>query len=239
MKKAIDLHKKKERNRTENNSNRFVPSREVREGRFKKKQEKKSRWSMKEGSHETIMFTEMTEDSELKNRIQIAAKRNKIKIKVQERPGTKLKSILQKSDPFSEKGCKRIDCAICQESTNKINCRTRGCVYELLCKQCESHTNVKSQYRGQTSRSLYERFNEHFDNLKKKKEDSPLWKHAQEYHEGGTFPIEVKILKRCNGRPTKRMITEVVLIEDMKDSKSLNNKKEYGYVRIPKVNIET
>ena len=159
MKKAIDIHKKKERNRGENKNNRFVPSREVREERLKKKQEKKSRWSMKEGSHETIMFTEMTEDSELKNRIQIAAKRNKIKIKVQERPGTKLKSIIQKSDPFSEKGCNRNDCAICQESTNKINCRTRGCVYELLCKQCESRTNVKSQYRGQTSRSLYERYN--------------------------------------------------------------------------------
>ena len=86
MKKAIDLYKKKERIRAENNSNRFIPSREVRKERFKKKREKKSSWSMKEGSHETIMFTEMTEDSELKNRIQIAAKRNKIKIKVQERP---------------------------------------------------------------------------------------------------------------------------------------------------------
>ena len=175
----------------------------------------------------------------LKTESKLPLRGTRSKSKVQERPGTKLKNIIQKSDPFSEKGCNRNDCAVCQESTNKVNCRTRGCVYELLCNDCESHTNVKNQYRGQTSRSLYERINEHFENWKKKKEDSPLWKHSYEYYQGGTFPVEVKILKRCDGRPTKRMITEVVLIEDMKDSESLNNKKEYGYVRIPKVNIET
>ena len=49
MKKAIDIHKKKERNKRENKNNWFVPSREVREERLKKKQEKVSRWSMKEG----------------------------------------------------------------------------------------------------------------------------------------------------------------------------------------------
>ena len=53
-----------------------------------------------------------------------------------------------------------------------------------------------------------------------------------------TFPVKMKILDRSFGRPTRRMITEVVRIAEMEETESLNNKKEYGCVRVPKVNVE-
>ena len=93
-------------------------------------------------------------------------------------------------------------------------------------------------YRGQTGRSTNERFGEHFEKWRKKDEDSPLWKHSVEHHDMNPFPVKVRILDRCFGRPTRRMITEVVWIEEMEEGESMNNKKEYGYVREPKVNIE-
>ena len=161
-----------------------------------------------------------------------------MKIKIQERPGVKLKTLLQRSDPFSKKKCNRRDCVVCTNELG-IDCRCRGCVYEISCELCMDKRGVKNKYRGQTGRSTNERFGEHFDKWEKKDEDSPLWRHSVEHHGMSTFPVKARILDRCFGKPTQRMITEVVMIEDMNEEESMNNKTEYGYVRVPKVNIET
>ena len=205
--------------------------------RLKNKKKKRATWSRKEGKYETVMFIQMTKNSELKRKVEIAARRNKIKVKVQERPGTKLKSLLQKSDPFSRNGCKRESCVICKNELG-IDCRVRGCVYEMVCAECEKKKGVKSKYRGQTGRSTHERSNEHFDNWEKKKEDSPLWRHSVECHNMNIFPVKMRVLDRSFGRPTRRMITEVVMIEEMEETESLNSKKEYGYVRVPTINVD-
>ena len=106
------------------------------------------------------------------------------------------------------------------------------------CEEYKTKVDAKNKYRGWTGRSTHERFNEHFDKWRRRDEDSVLWKHSVEHHNSGDFPIEVKILERCFGRPTKRMITEVVLIEEMEESESMNNKAEYGYVKVPRVNVD-
>ena len=108
----------------------------------------------------------------------------------------------------------------------------------MVCADCEMKEGVKSKYRGQTGRSTHERTKEHFDNWKNKKEDSPLWRHAVEYHNMNVFPVKMRVLDRCFGRPTRRMITEVVMIDEMEDTETLNNKKEYGYVRVPTINVD-
>ena len=238
IKRAIDKYEEKENNNREEGKKRFTPSIETRKKRLKNKKEKRTNWSKKEGKHETVMFIEMTEKSELKRKVEIAAKKNKIKIKVQERPGTKLKRILQRSDPFSEKRCNRKDCVVCTKELG-IDCRCRGCVYEIACELCENKRGVKNKYRGQTGRSTNERVGEHFDKWEKKTEDSVLWRHSVNHHNMTTFPVKVRILERCFGKPTRRMITEVVMIEEMDEKEAMNNKKEYGYVKVPTVNIET
>ena len=113
MKKAIDKHDEETGKRAEG-ERRFTPSIATRKERLKNKREKRATWSRKEGRYETVMFVEMTKNAELKRKVEIAARKNKIKVKVQERPGTKLKNILQKGDPFSRKGCKRKGCVICK-----------------------------------------------------------------------------------------------------------------------------
>ena len=97
---------------------------------------------------------------------------------------------------------------------------------------------MKNKYVGQTGRSMYERMKEHFSNWEMKKEDSPLWQHSMEHHQSEPFPVEIKVMRRCFGKPTRRMITESVLIEQTEEKESMNSKSEYGYVRIPRVNIE-
>ena len=92
-------------------------------------------------------------------------------------------------------------------------------------------------YRGQTGRSVYERTKEHIEKWEAQAEDSYLQKHALQYHNGGTFNIDVKILAQCYGKPTARMITEAVMIEELPDENSLNAKSEWTYVKLPRVAV--
>ena len=65
-----------------------------------------------------------------------ACKRNKLKIKGVEKIDSTVKRELQRSNPFKVRKCGRENCVICKQGV-KINCRTRGCVYEIKCEECE------------------------------------------------------------------------------------------------------
>ena len=58
-----------------------------------------------------------------------------------------------------------------------------------------------------------------------------------EYHNGGTYNINIKILAQCYGKPTTRMITEAVMIDELPDENSLNSKSEWTYVKLPRVAV--
>ena len=201
------------------------------DGRGKK--QKNYEWFSKGGEYKSVMFVNTTPNSELKNRIQKSARKYKIPIKVVETVNTSIKSTLQKSNPFGKFNCGRPDCRICSNGC-EMNCRMRGVVYQLMCKEC-----IKILYRGQTARSGYERVNEHFDEYEKCKPSSVLWKHAENHHNGRTFEVGVKILSRNFGDPMKRLITESVLIDELQDEDILNNKKEWSYVRLPRATVIT
>ena len=193
-----------------------------------RRERNKREWYNKSREYETVMFVEPTPESVLKRKIQEVAKRNKVKVKVVERVGMTVKGLLQKSVPFDRMKCGRRDCMVC-ESNKDVDCRTRGCVYELKCKQ---HIH---KYDGQTGRSIYERTKEEAREWEKKSDKSPLWKHSLEFHEGEKFEIDVKVRAKCFGRPAKRMITEAVLIEELEEGETMNNRKEWSYVRLKKI----
>ena len=92
-------------------------------------------------------------------------------------------------------------------------------------------------YRGQTGRSTYERMKEHFHKWETKAEDSYLHKHAIEYHNGGTFHIDVRLIEQCYGKPTTRRRTEAIYIEELPEENSLNSKAEWTYIKLPRVAV--
>ena len=120
-----------------------------------------------------------------------------------------------------------------------INCRKRGPVYEMNCVTCkEMLDTVEQAYRGQTGRTTYHRMKEHFAKWESGAEDSNLYKHSLESHNGARFNYTVRILARCYGKPTTRMITEAIRIEELPDENSMNEKSEWNYVQLPRVTIE-
>ena len=108
-------------------------------------------------------------------------------------------------------------------------------MYQIECVECKE--SVVKMYRGQTGRSVYERIKEHISKWSEEAEDSCLHAHSKEKHSGEQFRINVKVLKQCYGKPTERMISEAVLIQDLPSEHSLNSKAEWSYVKLPKVTV--
>ena len=104
------------------------------EERRRRRADKKKCWYDKT-KFDGVMFVDVTPNSELKHKIQDACKRNKIKVKVVEKMERTVKKTLQRSNPFGWKHCGREDCPTCGRGIH-INCRSRGCVYEIECKDC-------------------------------------------------------------------------------------------------------
>ena len=201
--------------------------------RRRRKKERRRNWYDRE-KYDGVMFVDMTMNGELKQRVQEACRRNKTRIKVVEKMNRTVKNSLQRSNPFGWKNCGRTDCPTCTRDI-KINCRTRGCVYEIECLDCQP-TGAK-QYRGQTGRSVYERMKEHFRGWEQGVDDSYLRKHSVEYHNGHAFEVDVRILTQSYGKPSTRMISEAVLIQDLPEENSLNSKAEWTYVKLPRVAV--
>ena len=119
-----------------------------------------------------------------------------------------------------------------------INCRKLGPVYEMSCVDCkEALGKPEKMYRGQTGRTTYHRLKEHFSKWEDRTEDSVLYKHSIECHRGEDFVVGIKLLATCYGKPTERLITEAVHIDEMPEESSMNERSEWNYVQLPRVGI--
>ncbi len=103
--------------------------------------------------YETVLFVDSTPKGELAKRYRETLKEYGLKIRVVEKPGRPLKSMICRSDPFKEKSCGTDGCASC--SAGEGRCKTRDAVYKISCNGCNE------SYIRETSRSIAERFNEH------------------------------------------------------------------------------
>ena len=193
----------------------------------------KKDWYLKGGAHDTVMFVDTTPNESLKKKIEKDAKKNKMKVKVVEKAGRSIKSILQRRDPFDKKRCNREDCIICNEGMN-ADCRQRGCVYEIECRE----EGCGCKYIGTTGRSLYERMKEHMNSMGGRHEESrenPLYRHSVDCHQGRQFRINVRVVDKQFGRPSNRLISEAVRIYELDGMKAMNGKSEWSYIKLDKL----
>ena len=76
---------------------------------------------------------------------------------------------------------------------------------------------------------------EHFSDWNNEAEKSHLHKHSIQLHNNGLFDVDVKILARCFGKPTTRLITEAIQIEELPDENTLNTKSEWNFIKLPRL----
>jgi hypothetical protein len=187
--------------------------------------------------YDGVMFVDTTPNGELKKRVEQVCRKNRVKIKVVEKITGTVKKELQRSNPFGHQHCKRNDCVTCNLNLS-INCRKRGPVYEMYCMDCKVAVGkTEKSYMGQTGRTTYHRMKEHFSKWERRAEDSVLHKHSVQCHEEERFEVGIKLIASCYGKPTTRLITEAIHIEDIPEENSMNEKTEWNYVRLPRVGM--
>ena len=125
-----------------------------------------------------------------------------------------------KSDPYKSKHCDDENCRICKSNPN-INCKSREINYGI---NCEDYKICKGEYKGETSRSLKERGEEHLQDYYKKEKKSVFYQHMIEKHEGNMKELKFDIYNKYPGDPLLRQVTEAVLIRELKPQ--LNAKLE-------------
>ena len=63
------------------------------------------------------------------------------------------------------------------------------------------------------------------------------YKHSLECHNGEKFEVDVRIIAQCYGKPSTRLITEAVYIEELPKENSMNSKAEWTYIKLPRVEV--
>ena len=185
--------------------------------REKERNNKRRNWYGK-GGDETVMFVDATPGSALAKKFKNVLSTCGLKIRVVERTGESVKSLLTKSDPFRTKTCNTTSCVVCS-TFPKISCKTRDAVYKITCKGCGEF------YIGETSRSIGQRYAEHCSQHMNRTSASVFAPHFKVRHGSSPQELELKILKTCPGDAMLRQVTEAVHIAIEKPS--LNTKQEW------------
>ena len=95
------------------------------------------------------------------------------RVKIVEKSGTTLKSVLVRSDPWAGGKCGRKRCLPCEAGVDNSKCRKINILYESTCQEC-LREGEDFTYVGESSRSGYERGMNHLDDYKARHEDSHM-----------------------------------------------------------------
>ena len=102
-----------------------------REERDKAKKNKVNDW-YGQGGYQSVIFVPSTPGSVLQQRYQSEVDRQGLRIRVVEKAGRSIKSMIQRSDPFRTEKCDRQSCMVCQTS-GKGSCDKEGVTYSIRC----------------------------------------------------------------------------------------------------------
>ena len=187
----------------------------------------------------TVLFIEHTPNGELARRFREAevelSRITGFKVKVVERNGASIKSILHKANPWAEGCCSRQDCYPCSTG-DKHDCFKKNIVYTNTCNQCEVE-GKKQFYVGESARSSHERGGEHIRDFRGKKQDSHILKHLEVVHPGQAEPDFKFRVRGTFKSALERQVTEAVMIRRAGEA-TLNSKGVYNRCYLPRLVVE-
>ena len=174
---------------------------------------------------DSVMFVPLTPGGALRKQLTQLEERMDFErqIKYVETIGQTQKDVLVRKDPW-DGHCNRIDCFPGQSTVGK--CTKQGVTYRIACKTCKNES-VKSEYIGETSRTGYDRGQEHLKMLENRNPESPLVKHQVETHPDQEPEFEMRILN-THKTPLSRQVEEGMLISNFEGGNLLNCRGEWG-----------
>ena len=190
---------------------------------------KAKRWA---GSAESVVFVQSTPNEILKRSIQEVANESAFKIRVVERGGRTLKSMLQKSDIIPNKKCWDNNCPVCTTEEKGLCCHENA-GYSIQCLTCWNDPNkvdksVKERkyvMHGETNRTARVRCLEHKSALLRR-DNSNLWEHCVAQHSGQQAEFGYKVTRGFHRDSLLRQIDEAWRLEN-EEGTILNDKLEF------------
>ena len=134
-----------------------------------------------------------------------------VPIKVMEKAGDSIQKLLVKSNPFKDKNC------------NDPKCRAGDIVYEKYCEQCST---CQGRYDGETADPIKELFSEHLEDYRLRTQNSSMYAHSMEKHNGEKVNLTVKLIGVFPGDALLRQCIEEIVIRDTKPK--MNSREEWG-----------
>ena len=84
---------------------------------------------------------------------------------------------------------------------------------------------------------MYERSKEHITAWNEGDDECLLQHHSNIYHKGNRFDVLLRIVAEFYGKPSRRLVTEAMKIDGIPDGQAMNNKNEWTYTNLKKVNL--
>ena len=169
-------------------------------------------------------------------------------MRVTERGGTKLGSLLSNKNLWSGMECGRGECRPCaQGGEMREDCIKRNILYESECTVCvlgvgeagdslEMTGATPALYVGESARSLYERTGEHWLAAEQQKEESHMYQHVVEAHNGESKPSSNFKVVRSFKTALDRQVAEAIRIE-MRGS-VLNRRGEFNRCSLTRLGVD-
>lgn len=195
------------------------------EERRKKKNRAKVTWYK---PSDTVLFVPPTPNGELQRRlkqvVEDVGKHNEIKVKIVERAGIKIRSMLPGLKDKVE--CGRSNCMI-HSTGGHGNCNIEGVVYKGKCLDCEKD-GKKSVYIGETGRSAYTRGVQHMNAIGNPEghTSNAFARHIIEKHDGEETDFKIDVV-RSYKKPLERQVREGVEIFRTEADNILNSKLDH------------
>ena len=231
VKSALQAHKKILSQDEKGEKPLYRPKEWNRIEREKNRRAKKGTW-FKKGGYESVVFIPATPKSELKKKYENEIKKTDLKIRVVEKSGRSLKSMLQKSDPFKQDKCADVEgCVRCKsDGRGKGMCRRDNITYEMECDKCQY------VYIGESARNVYSRGIKHEKDLSRKDKKSVLYRHVSSAHDKDDNVTFTTSVTGSYTDALTRQLSEAVKINN--DPRTLiNNKSEFHHPPVPRVQL--
>ena len=204
----------------------------------------------------TVMFVEFSRGGSLQKSMKQVLDRLApmlgFKVRVTEKGGSSLGSLLSNKNLWSGEPCGRESCKPCtQPGDKKEPCKARNIVYESECTLCNEPGSRKladrdglkekkeqaNLYVGETARSLSERAGEHWDGAMGGKEENHMLEHLSAAHKEEQVPsFRFKVVKKCK-TALERQVREAVRIE-MRGN-ILNKKGMFNRCKLTRMVVDT
>ena len=215
--------------------------------------EKTTKTTAKKHQPSTVLFCEYSKggvlQSGLRGVVDRLAPMVGFNMRVTERAGTTLGSLLSNKILWTGDECGRQECKVCLQTGNKKeDCIRRNILYESECVRCVSSEMMPtlslggkgdnaSLYVGESARSLFERSTEHWQAALQLKEESHMFQHMVEVHKDDTARPEFKFkVVRSFKSALDRQVAEAIRIE-MRGN-ILNRKGEFNRCSLTRLGVD-